>query len=168
MDGNDGQAKPDGVQFTPQIVSNWNFKDVDQFGGFGIAKKFKFLELFRLKPNLTECARVLGKSSDTIYVALQRDEEFKKAFDAVRAELCDVLEARVFEFAQRPQNFMDRIAYLRAYRPGTWNPDRQLTVTHNVDVVTRLAAKVATYKTGAIEAKVEPETRQETENNEKE
>lgn len=145
-----------------------NFKDVDQHDGFGRRKKSLLLEMYAVSPNLTGIAETLGHSRQVVSWHLERDEAFKKAFDAVREGLCDTLEDKVFEFAQRPQNFMDRIAYLRAYRPGTWNPDRQLTVTHNVDVVTRLAAKVATYKTGAIEAKVEPETRQETENNEKE
>ena len=111
------------------------------FDGFDSKKKQLFLELYAKSPNLTAAAQAIGHSPQLIHYHFERDPEFKKAFDAVRQGLCDQLEGKVYEYGQRPQNFMDRIAYLRAYRPDRWNPQAQITVQHNVDVTAKLSTR---------------------------
>ena len=127
-------------------VDSQDFLEVKQFNGLGVEKKQTFLELFARNPNFTECARILGHPPATVYLAMQRDDAFKAEFERVKSGLCDQLEARVYEYAQRPQNFMDRIAYLRAFRPSVWNQQANVNVTHSVEVVHSLADKARQYQ----------------------
>lgn len=126
------------------------FKDVQQFNGFDVGKKSAFLEMFKQTPNMSGVARAMGFNPSTIYLAMGRDPAFKAAVEEAREELCDGLEARVHEYGQRPQNFMDRIAWLRAYRPRRWNPDRQMHVTIDQKQTETLAGKAESY----VEAEV--------------
>jgi hypothetical protein len=122
-----------------------NFLDVHQFNGFTAEKKRLFLELFAKNPNITACADSLGIVRQTIFYAAERDPEFRRAFDAVKEGLSDGLEAKVHEYGQRPNNFMDRIAWLRARRPEVWNPMQQIAVTVEMKQHERLAAEAKEY-----------------------
>ena len=126
-----------------------NFAEVNQFNSFTVEKKRLFLELYRKNPDITKCSEIIGVCRQTVWHARNNDEAFKAAFDGTREGLCDQLEARVYEYAQRPQNFMDRIAYLRAFRPSVWNQQANVNVTHSVEVVHSLADKAKAYQNNA-------------------
>jgi hypothetical protein len=128
---------------TPDISEN--LPEVQDYYHFDRSKKQIFLELFRASPNLTQAAKTVGHSPQVVFWHLERDPEFKKAFEAVKAGLCDQLESRVYEYGQRPQNFMDRIAYLRAYRPERWNPQSQININYSPAQVQSIAAEARQY-----------------------
>ena len=69
------------------------------------------------------------------------DQEFKGALDEARQEIADQAEGYVTQYMARPGNFMDRIAWLRAYRSKVWNPAAQLNVTHDVTITANLASE---------------------------
>lgn len=132
------------------------FKDVQQFGGFDRVKKCKFLELYLKNPDYSGCAKVLGVTRQTVWYSMEQDPEFKAAFQSVKEELCDQLEERVYTFGQRPQGFMDRIAFLRSYRPSRWAPDKHMSVTVDVKQTESLSTKATEYiDTTAVESPTE-------------
>lgn len=94
--------------------------------------------MYAKSPNITGAAVALGHSRTLVFWHLERDPAFKKAFDDIREGLTDGLEAKVLEYGQRPNNFMDRIAWLRARRPEVWNPQAQLQVNVNVQQTEKL------------------------------
>lgn len=108
-------------------------------------KKRLFLENFAKCPNMSGVAEALGHGKQVIYYHLERDPEFKRAFEAVREGLVDQLEGKVYEYGQRPQNFLDRMSYLRAYRPSVWNPDKKITVDVNVTQAVSAVERLKSY-----------------------
>lgn len=112
---------------------------------FTADKKRLFLDTFAKTPNLTGVAEALGHSRQVIFYHLERDPEFKKEFEAVKEGLVDVLEGKVYEYGQRPQNFMDRIAYLRAFRPERWAPQPTLSLNVNLQQSERLAGNARQF-----------------------
>ena len=123
-----------------------------QFNSFDGEKKRLFLEMYAKSPNITAAAVALGHSRALVFWHLERDPEFKKAFDEIREGITDQLEARVAEYGQRPQNFMDRIAWLRARRPEVWNPQQNINVTVDGKQNERLLGAAREY----VDAEVVP------------
>src|SRR3982751_780045 len=107
---------------------------------FDADKKRLFLEMYREKPNLRGIAREIGIDSQTIYNHLKSDAEFARQFRDCREAISDRLESKVAEYADKPNHFMDRIAWLRAHRPDKWDPERKVVVQHNVEITKSLAA----------------------------
>jgi AcrR family transcriptional regulator len=118
---------------------------------FDVDKKRLFLEMYREKPNLRGIARQLGLDGQTIYNHLKSDAEFARQFRDCREAISDRLESRVAEFADKPNHFMDRIAWLRAHRPDKWDPERKVVVQHNVEITKSLASEAREF----IDVKIE-------------
>lgn len=132
-----------------------NFTDNEQFNGFNRNKKAIFLDLFSKSPNFTGCAQAVGNDKTTVWYSLQRDPEFNKAFELIKEGLTDQLESKVYEYGQRPTNFLDRIAWLKARRPDVWNPERKVTIDMNVNHLTQ-----AIDKAGALDAELVSKARE--------
>jgi len=94
-------------------------------------KKLRILELYRNKPDLAGAARACEVNPATVYAHARNDPAFRKALDLIREEHTDAVESRVREYAERPSNFMDRMAWLRAHRADKWNPESKVRITHD-------------------------------------
>lgn len=135
-----------------QSINAYNpalFLDSPQINGFDVDKKRLFLEAYAKSPTITGAAALIGHPRETIYLAIDKDPEFKRAFEAVQQGLTDNLESKVYEYGQRPTNFLDRIAWLKARRPDVWNPERKVTIDMNVNHLTQ-----AIDKAGALDAEL--------------
>ena len=121
------------------------FPEFPVYDRFDAHKKRLFLDQFAKTPNIHGVATALGHSRQVIFWHLERDPEFKKAFNAIREGLTDQLESKVHEYAQRPHGFLDRIAWLRAYRAERWNPKPEMSVKHSVEITHSLAGAVGNY-----------------------
>lgn len=94
-------------------------------------QKVLFLQAFRETGNFSESAKLIGASRASIYNHLKLDQKFRSEFDAVINSFCDVLEQTMLSNGQKPNGFMDRMAYLRAHRPEKYNP--RTTIVHESD-----------------------------------
>lgn len=90
---------------------------------FTAEKKIRFIELSaQLWPNMFRVCNEIKVHYGTYKNHLIVDEQFAKDMDLVKQQKVDHVEGNVFEFANRPANFMDRMAILRAYRGELYNP----------------------------------------------
>lgn len=105
---------------------------------FHAERKQLFLECFIQTGDITKSARAAGVDRRTVYGHLELDEEFRQAFTDAQDEKVDSLEARVYELGMTSKsNTIDRLAYLRAFRPSRWNPQHTINVnrvTSHVDL----------------------------------
>lgn len=107
--------------------------------------KTKLLELYRQSGNLHESARQAGIQPRVMRWHLVHDPEFKRQYQEVLDCITDEAEGAVRTFMLRPSNVIDRMAWLRARRPGVWNPQQNQTVEVNVKVTDRLVSKAQGY-----------------------
>ena len=91
--------------------------------------KVRFLELAeRNWPNLTVVLKAVGASKRDFEMHMRLDRNFRDRVEGIRDSRMDVLESVMLAAGLKPRGFMDRMAMLRAYRPGVWNPDRKMEV----------------------------------------
>lgn len=62
-----------------------------------------------------------------------------------REGLCDKAEGHIVEHMGNRGNTIDRLAWLRAWRPAIWNPKPEFVGPSNVEVTVRLAGSAQTY-----------------------
>lgn len=108
---------------------------------FTADKKQLFLDKYRITANISAIARELGFNPATVYLHIRQDEKFKQALESARNEISDRLESKLVEYGAQPNHFMDRIAWLRAYRADRYNPDWKGTVNVDVSFVNAIADK---------------------------
>lgn len=109
----------------------------------GVSSQIKtdILEVYRRTGNLSEASRAYGIAPGLTRWHMGQDPEFKRQIDECRQQICDKAEGHIVQWMGEQKNVIDRLAWLRAYRPGTWNPKTEHSVTHNVEVTARLADK---------------------------
>lgn len=112
--------------------------------GFTSDKKQKFIELATQQaqmggmPSVPNLCKAVDIGNRTFYAHLKGDSEFRAAWEASLDLIEDTLVQTMVTNAQRPSGYMDRITWLRAYRPGRWNPDaraqtsQDMTATNNI------------------------------------
>ena len=102
---------------------------------FSSAMKFRALELARENlemkgemPDIPATCKALGIKHNTFYDHLRVDEEFKAQWEEV-LDVCEQeLVKTMYANGRKPSGYMDRITWLRAHRPGKWNPDFKLNI----------------------------------------
>jgi hypothetical protein len=90
--------------------------------------KKTFLELYRETWNFGKSCDAIGFNRWTVTEHLKLDPEFKKALADSREKMCDNLENKLYENAQKDRGFMDRIALLRAHRGEIYG--QKATIEH--------------------------------------
>lgn len=93
--------------------------------------KIKFLEAFRECGDFGQSAKSTGFNRNTFTEHLNIDEKFRDDFKIVLESIGDELEGVMLNRAKHPNGFMDRIAWLRAHRPGKYNP--RTVIVHEND-----------------------------------
>lgn len=90
---------------------------------FTAQKKIKFLELAEQHwPNMHKVCKDMKVHFTTYKNHMLMDAKFAECLNLIKQEKVDTVEGNVFTFSQRPANFMDRMAILRAYRGDLYNP----------------------------------------------
>jgi len=122
----------------------------DRFTGtyFTLQKKKEFVEIYRsCFPNLTEACSQAGISKMNYYNHMKLDRAFNKVISEIRDEKADTVESALFKVAcmEKPAAFMDRIAFLRAYRPGLYLEKKINLTARDLDPLT-LANKAGTLE----------------------
>lgn len=101
-------------------------------------------------PDIPAICKGLGISHNTFYAHLQQDEEFKRQWEEV-LDLCEhELVKTMYANGRRPNGYMDRITWLRAHRPGKWNPDYKINISTDSGQAKGLIGLAST----AIEAEI--------------
>ena len=96
-------------------------------------KKALFIKLAsKYFPNIMKVCREVGVSKDTYTAHFKIDEKFRNEMEEIKREKVDAVEENVFHFSGFRQNFMDRIAILRAYRGELYNPQSVMTIRHEI------------------------------------
>ena len=122
---------PETGYLTPEKYVKGQLASEEKF--FHPGKKTKFIELAKqFYPNLSKVCKLVGVSSATFRQHLMIDKKFGADLAAVRDERVDRVEESVFMHSERPQNFMDRMAILRAYRGELYNPKSTVTFEHKI------------------------------------
>lgn len=101
--------------------------------------------------NFTSACRIVGIDPRNMRLHLNADPEFAKAIAEAREQISDKAEGHIVEHMGRAQNVVDRLAWLRAWRPAVWNPQRESGVTVNVQITEKLAGSALSYiQTSAV------------------
>ena len=104
---------------------------------FDSLRKVKFLEIAKNMrrenkwPDIYSLCESVGIGYATFNEHINIDENFKRAWDEVKMSAATAMESKMYEYAQRPGNYMDRITWLRKNVPDQWNPDQRLQI--NID-----------------------------------
>lgn len=104
---------------------------------FNSILKVRFLQLAReavnakSMPNIPAICKALDIHTRTFYAHKSIDDAFRIAWDEVLDECEATLVDTMYTNGQRPSGYMDRITWLRAYKPGRWNPDLKLNISHD-------------------------------------
>lgn len=85
--------------------------------------------------SITTAARSVGASRQAIYDRINRDPAFGEAITQCKREGIDTVVDLVRQNAERPQNFLDRVAWLKAHDPARWRDDRPQAQTPTINIV---------------------------------
>lgn len=127
-------------------------------GAFDSAKKVKFLEIARhaaenkLMPDVPGICKALNVSTFVFYEHRRLDELFRAQWETVLDTCESTLVQMMYANGQRPSGYMDRITWLRAHRPGMWNPDLKVNINQDSSQVKGLFEGAKTI----IEADIVP------------
>ena len=100
---------------------------------FDARRKKKFIDIAKdLWPNLAAVCEMVGISRGTLKNHLMVDGRFREDLDLIREASVDTVEKNMFVFSNRPSNFMDRMAIMRAYRGDLYNPKTTITYEHKI------------------------------------
>lgn len=80
-------------------------------------------------PGVVVLCKAVGISHATFKDHLVADERFKAAWDEALDKVEEMLVSTMVCRGQTPGGYMDRITWLRAYRPGRWNPEHKLQIS---------------------------------------
>ncbi len=103
--------------------------------GFDSERKIQFLA--RVKeirkrgewPDIDSLCESIGIAPSTFYSHLEKDEKFRQLYRQEVHAAATALESKMYELAQRPGNYMDRITWLRANNPEKWNPEVRVNLS---------------------------------------
>jgi hypothetical protein len=113
------------------------FLESNPLSSFNSALKVKFLDLAKSAadngdmPNIPGMCSAVGINPRTFYTHLNRDGKFKEAWEDIIDYCESTLVRTMFARGRTPGGYMDRITWLRAYRPERWNPELKLNVHHD-------------------------------------
>lgn len=101
--------------------------------GFTSERKQDFIrQISKYWPHMSKLCKHVGIHIQTFRSHCLKDKHFKEAVDYAMTEAqesgCDDLEVSMFSRAKTPGGFMDRIAMLRAYRPGKFSDNRRVEI----------------------------------------
>jgi hypothetical protein len=98
---------------------------------FGVETKKRVIEMMKEEGSISILCQKLGVSTRSVYDHLQIDEAFRRDYALAIQDNCSTLEGTMFKNGQRPQGYMDRITYLRRWKPNEWTPKTQITVSQD-------------------------------------
>ena len=107
---------------------------------FDATRKEKFLQIARKStesgqfPTITALCKAVGVSLRTFERHMKADAAFKDAFREILLEGQDILEGVMFQNAQRPSGYMDRITWLRRHFPENWHPEHRIKVSADISM----------------------------------
>lgn len=118
------------MQFDPKIENGivdpatgfMSFPPGGGKSGFGPTEKMLFLENYKKTGNFSKAAGLVGISTRIIGGHLRVDKAFKAAYDDTLEAMVNELEQTMFERAKDPKGTLDRFGWLRAHKPGKYNP----------------------------------------------
>lgn len=120
------------------------FLDADRNNAFGVERKLAFLQLAEelLKttgkwPDIGALCDKLDIDPRTLDNHLKRDQKFNEAFKSLTTRGKWKLESLMFDLSGK--NPMYCFGWLRKYFPEEYNPEHRMTVTHEHNVLSRLA-----------------------------
>lgn len=96
--------------------------------------------------NLDASCRKLGVIPRTFRWLMNQDRELMGAIVEARERISDKAEGHIVEHMGNRGNVIDRLAWLRAWRPGVWNPDKRVQLDVNVTQVTQAIDKAGAYE----------------------
>lgn len=119
---------------------------------FDSAKKIQFLELAKKHidetgrfPKVTALCNVVGIGHYTLETHLKKDAIFAQDYREILLRGRAELEHVMFENGCKPQGFMDRMAWLRANFPETYDRQNVVTVKHELGFVESVSKKINEY-----------------------
>jgi len=142
------------------------FLESNRESSFDSVRKVKFLELAKqaaenhAMPDVASICRHVGISTRTYWAHIDVDPKFAEAWEEV-VDICESgLVTKMYEFAQRPSNYMDRITWLKNMRPQRWDLEHRVRIVHDSRPQNSLIDSIKT----AIDADIVGELGPATEN----
>lgn len=114
------------------------FLESSKGSSFDSIRKTRFLEIAREAadrkemPDIPAICKVIGISTHAFWDHKRIDEVFKAQWEEILDTCETTLVSTMYANGQRPSGYMDRITWLRAYRPGTWHPDLKVSISSDL------------------------------------
>lgn len=108
--------------------------------------KTQVIEIYSRTGNFTGACRTVGVDPRNMRLHIAADPVFKQAVDEAREGICDKAEGHIVEHMSRPNNVVDRLAWLRAWRPERWAPQQLGDASRSpVEITVNLSTKAIDY-----------------------
>lgn len=95
--------------------------------------------------NLDAVCRQYSIAPRVFRICMNTDKELMAAIMEARERISDKAEGHIVEHMSRASNVVDRLAWLRAWRPAIWNPQPNGAINVNVNISERLASAGQQY-----------------------
>lgn len=104
-------------------------------------KRYQFLQHFAKDYNFTKAAHAIGVTRRAVYDLLEKDSEFKAAFDEIDNAVLDTVESASMTVAIQPsrEGFNDRKLLLQSRRPEIYGNKQEITSHVKVESVIAVA-----------------------------
>ena len=109
--------------------------DVKAYNGFSSDRKTMFLSYIETHPNsILAACKAVGIDQVTYYKHMREDTVFSSRFKELKAQAIEKIEQTLFECAQDKNHTIDRIFFLKAWKPNIYNPALKIESTMNVNL----------------------------------
>lgn len=105
-----------------------NFHDA-----FGSHRKVQFLKYLEKKAfKILEACDAIGISHQTYYKGLEKDLVFRERVEELKARRIEEVEQTLADCATEPSKTIDRIFFLKCWKPAVYNPVQKFENTQQV------------------------------------
>lgn len=132
------------------------FLESNRESSFSSVMKVKFLEIAKgfadrkMMPDVGDICKEVGISIRTYWKHVALDAKFAEAWEEI-VDICESsLVSKMYEYGQRPSNYMDRITWLKNMRPERWDPEQRVRIIQDSPGQNRLIDAIK----GAIDADI--------------
>jgi hypothetical protein len=110
---------------TQDIDPTTGFISFSRGDTFSAARKVEFLRIFRMNLNMTEAAESVGTGRSTVVDHMDRDVSFRRAVNAAKLGVADILVSKARQVAMKDEGVRDRWSLIEKLNPDEYGKKEQ-------------------------------------------
>ena len=133
------------VETAYQVAPQTGYLESPRIDRLSQESKTLIIENYAKSGNLTDACVRAGVLPRLFRMHMNLDSTLMKELTEAREQICDKAEGHIVEHMSRPNNVVDRLAWLRAWRASRWNPQAQINVNVDVKQTESLSLKALSF-----------------------